>query len=95
MADQQNNNNQNEVTREGFGTKVKNGLKRAWEFTGPARGYVLDVAGTMVCCAAAGAATVGGIVWAANKLNVVADDPDASDASDEEAVSVEDTTPDE
>jgi len=94
MSDQQNNNNQNEVTREGFGTKVKNGLKRAWDFTRPARGYVLDVAGTMVCCAAAGAATVGGIVWAANKLNV-ADDPDASDASDEEAVSAEDTTPDE
>lgn len=94
MSDQQNNQNQNEVVKEGFGAKVKNGLKAAWKFTGPARGYVLDVAGTMVCCAAAGAATVGGIVWAANKLNV-ADDPDASDASDEEAVSAEDTTPDE
>lgn len=92
MSDQQNNNQ--EVKKEGFGTKVVNGLKKAWKFTGPARGYVLDVAGTMVCCAAAGAATVGGIVWAANKLNV-ADDPDASDASDEEAVSAEDTTPDE
>ena len=94
MSDQQNNNQNEVVTKEGFGAKVKNGLKRAWEFTGPARGYVLEVAGTMVCCAAAGAATIGGIFWAANKLNV-ADDPDASDASDEEAVSVEDTTPEE
>lgn len=94
MADQQNNNNQNEVTREGFGTKFRRGAKAVWDFTRPARNYVADVVGMAGMYAAAGGAMVAGAWFVADKLTKN-NDPDASDASDEEAVSAEDTTPDE
>ena len=85
-------NNQEVVMKEGFGTKFKNGLKKAWNFTEPVRDYVANVVGMAGMYAAAGGAMVAGALFVADKLTKDTDPDSESDAAD---VSVEDTTPEE